>query len=330
MARIRGGRISNIIMMVLLSVITAVTAVAGDNQRILYCADVHDANYPTVQGIMEMSRLLNQRTNGKLKIKIYLQSTLGSEEATLDMVSKGMLDMCRISVSQMAELAPEMRVLLLPYIFENDEHKWRVLEGPIGDKLMASLEKYGVKGLCFQESGDRNFYNSKLPIYNPSNLEGLRIRVQPSQSMLQMVELLGARPVPIHYGEVYAALAAGVLDGAENNIPSYVTSGHCRIAKYFSFSKHASIPEVVVVSQKTFNQLSSDEQKILLQSARDTVNYQRSLWKEFEEKCRLQAEEIGCKFNEVDTRAFQEKLQAFFEKQRVPYKKILSEIEKMR
>ncbi len=301
------------ILFVLFLLLNGSGLTAAQSKVLLRCADVHGLDYPTVQGVLYMARRLKEMTKGRLEIVIYPQGRLGTEKAALEMVAFGALDMARLSVSQVAETAPEFEILMLPYLFRDDYQKWQVLEGEIGTGLLNRLSRYGLVGLCFQESGYRSFYNSKRPVYRPEDLRGLKIRVQPSQAMMKMIEYLGAVVVPIDYTEVQAAMVAGVIDGAENNIPSYATSGHSKAARYYSFDRHSSIPEIVIFSERSLAKLTRTEQGMLRKVARESVSYQRGLWPGFEAKCLRQLEREGCLFNEVDSAAFRQAFRPFID-----------------
>lgn len=303
---------------------------AQQGKLILRCADVHTFGYPTIEGVLHMARMVKAKTNGRIEIVIYPEGSLGSEASVVEMLQLGALDMGRVSLSQVAEVNPELGVLILPYIFNDETHKWKVLEGLIGGELLKSLANYNLIGLCFQESGHRSFYNSERPIYRPEDLRGLKIRVQPNQIMFRLVEYFGASPIPINYNEVYPALAAGVIDGAENNIPSYLTSGHYMAASYYSEDKHTSIPEIVLISEKTWLKLAPLDREILRAAAKESVSYQRSLWSEFEIISRRKLEEAGCKFNEVDEGAFRVGLEKFYQEHAKEYGKIINKIKKIK
>ncbi len=302
---------------------------AQPNKLILRCADVHAFGYPTIEGVLYMAKLVKERTNGRIEIAIYPEGSLGSESSVVEMLQLGALDMGRVSLSQVAVVNPELGVLILPYIFKDETHKWKVLEGPIGSGLLKNLADYNLIGLCFQESGHRSFYNSKRPIYRPEDLRGLKIRVQPNQIMFRLVEYFGASPVPIDYNEVYPALAAGAIDGAENNIPSYLTSQHYKVAGYFSFDRHTSIPEIVMISKKTWYKMTPLDREIVMAAAKESVSYQRSLWSQFEITSRSKLEQAGCKFNEVDEGAFRAGLESFYHQHAKQYEKIINEIKKV-
>lgn len=305
----------------------ALTPINADQRAILRCADVHAFGYPTIEGIRYLDALVQKRTSGRIRIKIYPESILGSEESVVDMVRQGALDMGRISVAQAAVVDNELGVLVSPYLFDNDSHKWKVLNGSVGTRLLKGLSRVGIIGLCFQEAGYRSFYNSKRPIYQPEDLKGLKMRVQPNQTMVNLLEFLDASPVPIDYAEVYDALKAGVIDGAENNMPSYYTSGHYRVAKYFSFDRHATIPEVLIISKKTWMRLAPNDRQILLIAAKESVSYQRNEWAKFEADCQRKLEKEGCRFNEVNIFAFKEAIKPFDDDQRQQYRNLIREIE---
>jgi len=297
---------------------------------VLRCADVHAFGYPTIEGVRYLDQLVRKRTGGRIQIKIYPESSLGPEKSVVEMVKLGLLDMGRVSMTEVAEVDYRLGVLILPYLFENDDHKWNVLNGPVGKALLAGLSQYNLIGLCFQEAGYRSFYNSKRPIYRPEDLKGLKLRVQPSRIMAKLVESLGASPVPINYGEVYAALSAGVIDGAENNIPSYYTSGHYRVARYFSFDRHASIPEVLWFSKKAWMNLKEADRRIISNAAQESVDYQRRQWAQFEKDCYRKLEDAGCQFNEVDLEAFKAAVAPFYRDYREKYRGLIESIEKAR
>lgn len=300
------------------------------SQILLRCADVHRLDYPTIAGVRHLGNLLQERTRGKLRIEIYPESSLGTERSVVEMVRLGALDMGRISISEVAEVDPALGALLLPYLFKDNGHKWRVLNGPTGRRLLQGLSRFGLIGLGFQEAGYRSIYNWKHPIYRPEDLAGLKLRVQPNQMMVEMMEFLTVAPVPIDYDQVYSALEAKVIDGAENNIPSYYTSGHYKFAKYFSLTSHVSLPEMLILSQKTWLKLSSKEQEILMTAAQESVAYQRARWAEFEADCKKKLIAAGCRFNDVDVAAFQGVVEPFYQNYRRRYPALIAEIEQLK
>jgi tripartite ATP-independent transporter DctP family solute receptor len=306
----------------------AIAPVNAAEKAILRCADVHALGYPTVEGVRYMSRLVKEKTGGRIEIIVYPESKLGSESAVVEMVRTGALEMGRISTSQVAEVAPEFGVFVLPYLFNDNTHKWIVLDGAIGAGMLRGLKKIGLIGLCFQEAGYRSFYNSKRPIYRPEDLKGLRIRVQPNKIMIELMEFFGAYPVPMNYEEVAQALQAKILDGAENNPPSFFSSGHYRKAAYYSLDRHASIPEILLMSQKTWSSLKPADREIVAAAAQKSVAFQRQRWAEYEARSLEQLARAGCHINEVQIEKFQVKARLFNQKHAKAFKTLLDEISK--
>lgn len=293
---------------------------------VLRCADVHPSYYPTVQGVNYMGRLLKKRSNGRIEIKVYTDSSLGAEPSVIEMLRMGALDMARLSTASVADVDDELGVFVLPYLFRDDNHKWKVLNGPTGFRILDGMAHYGIVGLSFQEAGYRSFYNNKRSIYEPQDLKGLKMRVLPSRLLIKLIEFYGATPVPINYNEVFSALRAGVIDGAENNIPSYVSSNHYKVAKYYSLDRHNSIPEVLIISQKKWFQLSPADRKMIQSAARESVDYQRRLWANFELECLKKLKKEGCIVNEVDVEAFKNEIQSFYQTYAKQYQSLIDEI----
>jgi tripartite ATP-independent transporter DctP family solute receptor len=318
-----------ILLSLLSIVILATIPVKSANKIILRCADVQAPGYPTVEGILYMSRLVKEQTKGRIEIVVYPNSSLGPESSVVEMVKLGVLDMGRVSISQVVTSDPNLEVLLLPYIFKDNIHKWKVLDGSIGNSLLEGLSKTDLIGLCFLEAGYRSFYNTKRPIYSPEDLRGLKIRVQPSQIMIKMIEFLGAAAVPIDYNEVTPTLTAKAIDGAENNLPSFLSMGHYKVARYFSFDRHSSIPEVVLISKKIWTKLAASDQEIIRKAAKESVPYQRKLWDKFENDSYLNLQQEGCKFNEVDLAAFKQRFKFFYQMYAKKYLSMIDEINRV-
>ncbi|MCL4169612.1 UNVERIFIED_CONTAM: hypothetical protein GTU68_011598, partial [Idotea baltica] len=225
-----------------------------------------------------MADELERRSGGKLKIQIYPSGQLGSERQCLELLQIGSLDMTKVSAAPLENFSPKTKVLSLPYIFRDEDHAWKVFAGDIGKELLVGAEKYWLRGLCFYDAGSRSFYTKDRPIRTPDDLKGLKIRVQNSQTALQMVSTLGGSPTPISFGELYTALQQGVVDGAENNAPSLYTSRHYEVCKYYSIDEHAMVPDVLLIGTNTWNRLSEQEQTWLQEAADASVTEQRKLW----------------------------------------------------
>lgn len=254
---------------------------AEQEQIVLRLAETHAQDYPTTQGDYEFARLVEERTDGRIKVEVYHSSQLGEERAVIEQVQFGAIDLTRVSISPLAAFSPGLDALQMPYLYNSVDHMWRVLKGPIGDEMLASVEDAGFIGLAWYESGARSFYNSVRPIESIEDLAGLKIRVQESQLMVGLVEALGAVATPMPFGEVYGALQTGVIDGAENNWPSYYSTSHYEVANYYTLDRHTQVPEILIASKITMDRLSAEDREIIRQAAKDSIDFQRARWADF-------------------------------------------------
>jgi len=267
-------------------------------------SDTHPADYPTVQAVEEMGRLLERETGGRLGIKVFAGGQLGSETDTLEITSFGGLDLNRVNLAPLNSMEPATIPFALPFVFESVEHMRRVADSEVGDEVLASLEPHGLIGLCFYDSGARHFYNTRGPIRTPADMAGLKLRVPASDLYVAMVNVLGANAVPIPYGEVYQALAQGVIDGAENNWPSFVSARHYEVAGFYSLTAHLLTPEVLVMSAAAWNELSPEDRTLVKRAARASVPYMRRLWDARVAEARETILASSVKVNEVETEPF--------------------------
>ena len=256
-------------------------------------SDVHPADYPTVAAVKQMGKLLSDQTKGRLGVRVYPSGSLGTEKDNIEQLKIGGLDMMRINVAPLNSVVPETIVTGLPFIFRSTEHMRKVLDGPIGDEILASMDAQGLVGLAFYDSGARSFYTVKKPIKSMADMKGLKIRVIQSDLFVAMIEALGANPTPMPYGEVYTALKTGIVDAAENNWPSYESSRHFEAAKYYNLSEHSLAPEVLVFSKKVWDALPKEDQALIRKAAKDSVPYMRKLWDEREINSRKMVEAAG-------------------------------------
>jgi tripartite ATP-independent transporter DctP family solute receptor len=270
-----------ILVLTALALVFAALPAAADTV-VLRLGETHVADYPTTKGNYEFARLVEERTGGRIKIEVYHSSQLGQEKAVIEGVQFGAIDFTRVSISPLSAFAPAFDALQMPYLYRGEEHMWKVLNGSIGEEFLASLEPANFVGLAWYDSGARNFYNSKKEIKSVADLKGMKIRVQESQLMMGLVSALGAVPTPMPFGEVYSALQTGVIDGAENNWPSYFSTSHYEVAKYFTLDGHTRVPEILIASKISMDKLSKEDQEIIKQAAKDSMPYQIKLWKEFE------------------------------------------------
>ena len=256
-------------------------------------------NDPTVQalrymGSLDMGSLIAERSAGRHQIKFHSHQ-FGEEKETIERTRAGAVDINRTNVALIGTMVPAMKVLAMPFLFRSVEHLQKVLDGPIGDEILGSFEPYGLVGLAFYDSGARSIYNSVHPIHSIADLKGLRLRVQQSEQMSDMIRSLGAAPVELPFGQVLTGLANGLIDGAENNWPSFVTTDHYKLAGYYTLTEHTMSPEVLVMSQRAWSSLSSEDQTIFRETARRSSRFMREKWKDLEDRSRKEAEDAGVK-----------------------------------
>src|SRR3954466_13561690 len=256
-------------------------------------ADTQTEDYPTVQALRFMSRLIAERSGGRDQIGVFHSRQLGEEKETIEQTRVGAIDLNRTNVALIGSFVPAMNVLAMPFLFRSIEHLHKVLDGPIGSEILGSFEPYGFVGLTFYDSGARSIYNGARPVRSVADLKGLRIRVQQSELMSQMIRALGAEPVEMPYGQVLAGLANHLIDGAENNWPSYVTTDHYKHAGHLALTEHTMSPEVLVISLKAWKSLSADDQQIFREAAAGSSRFMREKWRDLEEQSQHKAEAAG-------------------------------------
>jgi tripartite ATP-independent transporter DctP family solute receptor len=268
-------------------------------------SDVHPSDYPTVEAVRQMGKTLKEQSGGKLGVKVYASGVLGAERDTIEQLKIGGLDMMRINAAVLNNIVPETMVVSMPFLFHSTEHMRRMLDGPIGQEILDAMAAQGMIGLAFYDSGARSVYTVRKPVRSLADMKGMKIRVQQSDLFVAMVEAMGANPTPMPYGEVYTALKTGIVDGAENNWPSYESSRHFEAAKYYNVTEHSMVPEVLVFSKKVWDTLSKDEQALVRKTARESVPVMRKLWDEREAKSRKTAEAAGVQVVTIaDKKAF--------------------------
>jgi tripartite ATP-independent transporter DctP family solute receptor len=256
-------------------------------------ADTQNEDYPTVQALFYMGSLVAERSGGRHQIKVFHSRQLGEEKETIEQTRAGAIDLNRTNVALIGTMVPAMNVLAMPFLFRSIEHLQKVLDGPIGSEILDSFEPYGFVGLAFYDSGARSVYNSVRPVRSIADLHGLRLRVQQSEQMSDMIRSLGAEPVELPYGQVLTGLATKLIDGAENNWPSFVTTDHYKYAGYYTLTEHTMSPEVLVMSRKAWASLSAEDQQIFRESALRSSRFMREKWRDLEERSRKQAEAAG-------------------------------------
>ena len=301
-------------------------------QLILRYADNQPEDYPTTKAAEYFAQLVEERTHGKIVIRVYANGELGDENSVLEQVQFGGIDLTRVSMGTLAEFFPDVEVLQLPYLYDDADHMWRVLDGNIGDAFLASTRQAGVIGLSWFDAGARSFY-TREQITCLEDLQGLTIRVQESEFMSGMVELLGAVPVQIPYGEVYSAMQTAKIDGAENNWPSYESTGHFEAAPYFLRDEHSRLPEMQIMSTIAMDkiaQIDEDYVLILTECAKESALYERELWKQREEDSEALVRSLGCTVTELsdeEMEKFRQAVQPMYESYPEEMQKIIKEIQ---
>ena len=261
--------------------------------KIIKLAHGLDPSHSVHKAMEFMAEYVYEKSQGKMRIDIYPSEQLGSERECLELLQIGSLGMTKVSCSVLEGFVPSMSVLSLPFIFRDEAHKFKVLEGEIGRELLLDGEKFWLRGLCFFDAGSRSFYTKNKPILDPSDLEGLKIRTQESPTSMKMVQALGGSPTPISWGELYSALQQGVVDGAENNPPSFYLSRHYEVCKYYSLDEHTSVPDVLLISTKIWTDLDPDQQTILQEAADKALQLQKELWKKSSNNALKQVQQAG-------------------------------------
>ena len=252
-------------------------------EYVLFYAENQAEDYPTTQGGYKFAELVEERTNGRIKIIVQANATLGYEKEVIEQLQFGGVDFARVSLSQIAEVAPEYHVLQLPYLYRDAAHMWEVLDGEIGEYFMHLVDDSSLVALSWYDAGARNFYNNVRPIQTLEDIQGLRIRVQESGMMMDLIEALGAKAVPSVFSDVYSWLQQGIIDGAENNWPSYESTGHYEVAKYYTVDEHTRVPELQLCAQSTWDKFTEADQEIIMACARESALYERELWIEREQ-----------------------------------------------
>jgi tripartite ATP-independent transporter DctP family solute receptor len=277
--------------------------------------NIHVAGYPNTIAMDKFAELLNQKSGGKLQLKMYHAGTLGSQPDAIEQVRMGGLEIANFSLGPLGPIVPEANVVSLPFIFKDVDHVWRVLDGKAGDMIREGLAKKGLIALAWYDGGARSFYNSKKPIKAPADVVGMKIRVMNNDLYSGMISALGGNPSPMAFAEVYQSLKTGVVDGAENNWPSYESTGHYEVARYYSISQHLIIPEIVAINEKVYNALPADQKKILKEAAEESAVLQRKLWKERAKASEDKVMGAGAVINAIpDKSAFQAAMKPVYAK----------------
>jgi len=288
-----------------------------NSSMVLKLAHGLDTEHPVHLSMVYMAEIIEQESGGRLKINIYPSAQLGSERQCIELLQIGSLDMTKVSASAMEGFAPAYKILSLPFIFNNREHSYNILDGPVGRDILLSSEKFWLRGLTFYDAGSRSFYTKDRPIKNPDDLRGLSIRVMKSPTAMEMISSFGGNPTPISWGELYTSLQTGRVDAAENNPPSFYHSHHYEVCKYYCLDEHTSVPDVLLISTITWEKLNDNEKKWLEDAAVRSALYQRILWVEDEEESMRLIKAAGVTIiptEEIDREAFRDAVSEMYKK----------------
>jgi tripartite ATP-independent transporter DctP family solute receptor len=289
----------------LLATLLTAAALSGAQAAEFRSADIHNSDdYPTVAAVKHMGQYLEQKSGGKYKIKVFNKGALGTEKETIDQVKIGALEMTRVNISPMNAVCAKTQVPTMPFLFRSVEHMRASLDGPAGEEILKSCEDQGFIGLAFYDSGARSLY-AKRPIKTVADVKGMKVRVQQSDLWVALVGAMGGNATPMPFGEVYTGLKTGLLDAAENNIPSYESVKHYESAKYYSKTEHSMAPEMLLMSKVVWDKLPKADQDLFRAAAKESVAFQRKKWDEQETKSLAAVKAGGAEIIDVDKKSFQ-------------------------
>jgi len=284
------------------------TADFVDQKIVLKLGHSLDVSHPVHLSMVKMKELLEGYSNNTMTIEINAGGVLGNETEMIEQVRDNTLGMCKTGIASMNSFVEAMGVFNLPYIFNDSDHYWRVLDGEIGKEMLLLGKDINIRGLCYYDAGSRNFYTKESPVLTPKDLGSLKIRVQNNQIAKDMISLMGASPETIAWGELYTALQQGVVDGAENNLPSYYSSKHYEVCPFFSLNHHTMVPDMLIISDKKWVSLTAQQKSWLQKAADESALYQRSLWKEKSDAVLTELSDKGVKFFYPDIEPFRESI----------------------
>lgn len=293
-------------------------------------AENQAADFPTTIGDKKFAELVAERSNGRITIDVFHSGQLGEEKAVIEQLQLGAIEFARVSSSPLAEFNKQFGLFSLPYIFDNSDHMWKFLMSDYANGMLDNLQKSRLKGLAYYDSGARSFY-TKAPVTKVEDLKGMKLRVQQSKVNMDMINALGASPTPMSYGEVFSGLQTGVIDGAENNAPSYFSANHYQAVKNYVLDGHTRVPEVLMMSKITWDKLSPEDQKLIKQAAIDSVKAQRESWDKFEKDSMDKIKASGVVVTEVkDIKPWQDAVKPVIDKYRDEFKEALDAVAKSR
>lgn len=315
------------------------TLAAGSAQAqqklVLKASDVHAAGYPTVVAVENMGKKLAAATNGRITVAMYPAMQLGGEKEAIEQAQIGAIAFARVSVGALGPVVDDLNVFNLPYVFRNTAHMQKVIDGPIGQELLDKVTNSGkgLVGLCWMDAGARNFYDTKHPIKTLADLKGLKFRVMGNPMFVDMANAMGGNGVAMGYDQVFSALQTGVIDGAENNPPSFVFDNHYQVAKFYTIDEHLIVPEMLVMSKKIFDTMSKEDQALLIKFAREAQLEERKLWEVYEQQAMDKAKAAGIQIitvSDAEKKKFQDAVKPVWDKYGPKYATTVKRIQEVK
>jgi tripartite ATP-independent transporter DctP family solute receptor len=310
----------------------ALGSASAQQKLVLKASDVHPEGYPTVAAVESMGKKLDKATNGRVTVQMFPSMQLGGEKEAIEQAQVGAIALARVSVGALGPVVDDLNVFNMPYVFRNTEHMRKVIDGQIGQDLLDKVTNSGkgLVGLCWMDAGARNFYDTKKPIKDLADLKGLKIRVMGNPMFVEMANSMGANGVPLGYDQVFTSLQTGVIDGAENNPPSFVFDNHYQVAKYYTIDEHLIVPEMLVMSKKIFDSMSKDEQADVKKFAREAQMEERKLWDVYEQQAMEKAKKAGIQIihvSDAEKKKFQEAVKPVWDKYGPKYAAMIKRIQ---
>jgi len=304
----------------------------AQDKLVLKASDVHPEGYPTVTAVESLGKKLSAATSGRVSVQMYPAMQLGGEKEAIEQAQVGAIALARVSVGALGPVVDDLNVFNLPYVFRNTEHMQHVIDGQIGQDLLDKVSNSGkgLIGLCWMDAGARNFYDTKKPIKTMADLKGMKIRVMGNPMFVDMANSMGANGVPMGYDQVFSSLQTGVVDGAENNPPSFVFDNHYQVAKFYTVDEHLIVPEMLVFSKKIWDSMSKDDQALLVKFAKDAQQEERKLWDVYEKQAMDKAKAAGIQIIQVsadDKKAFQDAVKPVWDKYGPKYADMIKRIQ---
>jgi tripartite ATP-independent transporter DctP family solute receptor len=307
------------------------TSALAQQKVVLKASDVHPAGYPTVVAVENMGKKLEAATNGRISVQMFPSMQLGGEKEAIEQAQIGAIALARVSVGALGPVIDDLNVLNLPFLFRNTAHMQKVIDGPIGQELLDKVTnnpRAGLVAICWMDAGARSVYDTKRPIKSVADLKGLKVRVMGNPMFVDMMNALGGNGVAMGYDQVFSALQTGVVDGAENNPPSFVFDNHYQVAKYYTLTEHLIVPEILVMSRKTWDQLSKEDQALIMKVGREAQLEERALWTKYENDAMEKAKAAGIQISQIsDKTPFQDAVKPVWDKYGPKYKEIIKRIE---